>query len=140
MPALSRSLREDKLSSTHAVKLWRNNFEAGFALAPPIAVATASSLAFCGWSARSLGASGLGGRDARLFFVAAALTVGIVPYTLALMKGTNDRLLGFAKRDELTASESRESEELLKKWTVLNGVRSLLPLGAAVLTGALVLV
>lgn len=78
----------------------------------------------------------------RLFAVAAALTVGIVPYTVLLMKATNDKLLRFAKKaekEELSALEGEESVQLLRRWTLLNGVRSLLPLTGAVITGIVVL-
>lgn len=137
MPAVTKSLKEDNLSTTHAVKLWRNTFELGKGLAPPIALATASSLAFCGWTTRNIRTSGL--KDGRLFFVASVLSVAIVPYTLIFMKSTNDKLLSLAKKEELTASESQDGEALLKRWVSLNGVRSLLPLAGAVLTGVLVL-
>ncbi|KAF2627857.1 DUF1772-domain-containing protein [Macroventuria anomochaeta] len=137
IPAVSRTLKEDNLSAAHAVKLWRNNFEAGFALAPPIALATASSLASCGWAARNLRTSGV--KDGRLFWVAAALTVSIVPYTIIFMKSTNDKLLRYAKKEKLTTSESQETEGLLKRWVFLNSVRSLLPLAGALLTSIVVL-
>ncbi|KAF3050242.1 hypothetical protein E8E11_000573 [Didymella keratinophila] len=137
VPAITKSLKEDGLHSSHAVKLWKNNFELGKGLAPPIALATASSLAFCGWTAR--GVPAMGSKDGRLFFSSAVLTVAIVPFTIIFMGKTNARLLGLAKKEELTASESREGEALLKKWGFLNGVRSLLPLAGAVLAGFLVL-
>lgn len=137
VPAIMKSLAEDGLTTSQAIRLWRNNFELGKALAPPIALATASSLAFCGWSARSLGA--LGWRDGRLFFVSAVLTVAIVPFTIVSMGSTNAKLLSLAKKEGLTASEGREGEVLLEKWCSLNRVRSLLPLAGAVLTGFAVL-
>lgn len=140
IPAISRSIKEDNLPAAHAVKLWRNNYEAGFALAPPTALATAASLAFCAWTTRNLPALGL--RNGRLFWVAAALTVGIVPYTLILMKSTNDKLHRFAKKaekEELSTYEIGESEQLLKRWGTLNAVRSLLPLTGAILAGVVVL-
>lgn len=84
----------------------------------------------------------LGLRNGRLFWVAAALTVGIVPYTLILMKSTNDKLHRFAKKaekEELSTYEIGESEQLLKRWGTLNAVRSLLPLTGAILAGVVVL-
>jgi hypothetical protein len=137
IPAISRALKEDNLSAGHAVKLWRNTFEAGFALAPPIALATASSLGFCAWTARGLLTHGV--PSSRLYGISAAVTVGIVPFTIIFMKSTNDKLLRFAKKEELTASESQEGEALLKRWTFLNGVRSLLPLAGALLTSVVIL-
>lgn len=126
---------EDSLSATHAARLWRATFQAGFALAPPVAVATASTLVFAGWTARGVRDSESG--KGKWFFAAAALTAGIVPFTIALMKGTNDRLLEFAGRGvaELGKEERAEVRELLGRWTVLNGVRGLLPLAAAVVVG-----
>jgi hypothetical protein len=121
----------------YAVKLWRNTFELGKGLAPPIALATASSLAFCGWTTRDIHGSGI--EDGRLFFLSGLLTVSIVPFTIIFMNSTNVKLLGLAKKEELTASESQDGEALLKKWVSLNAVRSLLPLAAAVLTGILVM-
>jgi len=138
VPAISRSLKEDRLSAAHAVKLWKNNFEAGFALAPPIAVATASSLGFCAWSAPRLLTFGV--PNGRLFAAAAVLTVSIVPFTIVFMSSTNDKLLSFAKKEDLTTAENQESEALLKRWRYLNSVRSLLPLAGAFVTGAAVLV
>jgi len=81
----------------------------------------------------------MGFKDGRLFFASAVLTVAIVPFTIIFMGKTNARLLGLAKKEELTASETREGGALLKKWGFLNGVRSLLPLAGAFLAGFLVL-
>ncbi|KAF1932181.1 DUF1772-domain-containing protein [Didymella exigua CBS 183.55] len=137
VPAVTKSLKEDGLSAAHAVKVWRNNFDFGKGLAPPVALATASSLAFCGWTARNTRATGL--KDGRLFFLSAALTIAIVPFTIIFMGSTNAKLLSLAKKEELTASEGQDGEALLNKWASINGVRSLLPLAGAVLTGALIL-
>lgn len=136
--AISRSTKEDRLSAAHAVKLWKNNFEAGIALAPPIAVATASSLGFCAWSAPKLLTFGV--PNDRLFAAAALLTVSIVPFTIIFMGSTNDKLLRLAKKEDLTTSETQESEALLKRWAFLNAVRSSLPLAGALVTGVAVLV
>lgn len=125
------------MAASHGIKLWRKNFELGKGLAPPIALATAASLSFCGWRERGIPTTGI--RDGRLFFVSAALTVAIVPFTIFFMSSTNTKLLSLAKKDELTSSDSREGEALLKRWTLLNGLRSFLPLAGAVLAGFLVL-
>lgn len=137
MRAVTQALDEDGLPPRHAFKLWRRNFELGKGLAPPVAVATASALAFCGWTARNARVAGV--RDGRLFFVSALLTVAIVPFTIVFMRETNARLLELVKKEELSASEGRDGEVLLKKWASLNSVRCLLPLAGAVLTGVSVL-
>ncbi|OSS49898.1 hypothetical protein B5807_05813 [Epicoccum nigrum] len=81
VPTLPSAVNSGSLSAHAAVSLWAAQFRAGFALAPPIAILTASSLVFCGWSAGGSTAATTnlrGGKtDARLFYVAAALTVAI---------------------------------------------------------------
>jgi hypothetical protein len=61
-----------------------------------------------------------------MYGMAAVLTVGIVPWTILAMSGTNERLIAVAegkgKEDE------GEVGVLLGRWTALNGVRSLFPL------------
>ncbi|KAG6367966.1 hypothetical protein INS49_002166 [Diaporthe citri] len=63
---------------------------------------------------------------------AAALTVGIVPFTVFFMDATNQALLGVAAgtAGHLSAEAVRD---LLVKWRVLNLVRSLFPLAGALL-------
>lgn len=69
-----------------------------------------------------------------LYGAAAALTVGIVPYTIATMRGTNNKIIKKSEeigRQGLSAQvseeEEREVQELLARWTWLNGIRSILP-------------
>ncbi|XPS70800.1 hypothetical protein M3J09_003002 [Ascochyta lentis] len=136
IPAITQSISDAHLPAPHALNLWRNNFTAGFAIAPPTAVVTAASLAFCAL-VTPVGAQSRG--NGKLFWVAAALTVGIVPYTLLFMRGTNERLLLLAKKEELDGEEGREGVELLGRWARLNGGRCLLPLAGAVVAGVAVL-
>lgn len=80
-----------------------------------------------------------------LYGLAAILTLGIAPFTIVFMAPTNGRLLAKAEKarekgkgkekEKVVGGEANDREimELLRKWTVLNGVRSLLPLlGATV--------
>lgn len=67
-----------------------------------------------------------------LYGLAAVLTMGIAPFTVAVMGRTNGRLIELATRGEERKKEGEEEErkevgELLGRWKVLNGVRSLLP-------------
>lgn len=80
-----------------------------------------------------------GKTDAKLFYVAAALTVAIVPFTVAFMGRTNEKLLGMEAREMLSQSEGMEGVEALGRWVALNAVRSLLPLAGAVVAGVAVL-
>jgi hypothetical protein len=70
-----------------------------------------------------------------LYTAAAILVPVIVPFTIGIMKPTNDKLHAKADKYRLGASdvkEDQELEELLKRWTALNTVRSLFPLAATV--------
>ncbi|KAF2627856.1 hypothetical protein BU25DRAFT_45343 [Macroventuria anomochaeta] len=81
----------------------------------------------------------------RKFWIAAASTVGIVPYTIVVMTGKLDRLVELARRaekgggGELSASGCAEAESLLERWVVLKGVRSLFPLVGAVVAAVVLL-
>jgi len=70
-----------------------------------------------------------------LYGLAAILTMGIAPFTVLVMSGTNERLIGLSegKGDGVRGKEKedvqgREVRGLLEGWSRLNGVRSLLPL------------
>lgn len=71
------------------------------------------------------------GRGWGKYVGAAALTVGIVPFTALFMDTTNQALLGAAAGAGSLSSEA--VDELLTRWRVLNLVRSLLPLAGAML-------
>lgn len=73
-----------------------------------------------------------------LYAAAAVLTISIVPYTLTAMKGVNDRLHAIAdapleESKATVVAEKGEVETLLRKWYLLNLVRSLLPAVGCVL-------
>lgn len=72
------------------------------------------------------------GRGWGKYVGAAALTVGIIPFTAFFMDNTNQALLGVAAGGAGTLS-SEAVRELLVKWRVLNLVRSLFPLAGALL-------
>jgi hypothetical protein len=63
------------------------------------------------------------------YVTAAVLAVAIVPYTLLLMKPTNDLLHSAAAG---TGNGSVDVSSLIDKWAALNLGRSLLPLSSAV--------
>ena len=86
---------------------------------------------------KNIGIDGLvGSYQGGMFLGAAAATIGIAPFTLTAMAGTNDRLHQLAAKargkgsrsDALDALEDGESRELLDGWIVLNWIRSGLPL------------
>lgn len=69
-------------------------------------------------------------RNSRLYGLAALLTIGIVPWTLLFMNATNQKLLVKAEENVGAKDVVKDEEvgDLLRKWTTLNGVRSVLPL------------
>ncbi|KAL4893824.1 hypothetical protein BDV59DRAFT_201583 [Aspergillus ambiguus] len=130
-PAILKTIREDALPAGLGVKSWRHMYERGKAQNPPIAAATAAAFLYCAWAVRGgTSLAPLTPRNASMLYcVAAALTLGIVPYTLAAMIPTNNALIAKAQsKGELSAQESAETEPLLEKWTKLNVLRGFLPL------------
>jgi len=77
----------------------------------------------------------------RGYLAAAALAAGIVPYTLLLMRATNNALLGAAQRADAegakeadVAVQAATARQLVDDWATLNLGRALL-LSAAALVG-----
>lgn len=88
-----------------------------------------------------------------IFLVVAGLTIGIVPYTLAYMVPTNERLFTLADKVRtmggerrassskgsesdiggLTQREDEEGRRLVERWMRLNLVRGIMPLVAGLL-------
>jgi len=73
-----------------------------------------------------------------LYTAAAILTPAIAPWTILVMKPTNNRIFGKAEAygrssDDVQAKDDPELEGLLKRWMLLNAIRSLFPATAAVL-------
>jgi hypothetical protein len=68
-----------------------------------------------------------------LYCVAAALTLGIVPYTFGIMMGTNNQLMDKANSNWVADEKSSaEVESLLSRWLKLNVGRGLLPLAGCI--------
>jgi Anthrone oxygenase len=107
---------------------------ARLATGPPMAVAQfRTSYPRAAWLQGGLAAAGalagigawLGG--ARIGWLAASVLLGlVVPYTLVAILPTNKRLL-----DRTLSPDAPEAQQLLRRWTVLHAVRTLLGLAAA---------
>ena len=91
---------------------------------PTFAATAASAYLYAAWDRRQQGGIWKG------FVVAAALTVGIVPYTLLTMLPTNAALDAIVDGSRSAAQE--EVSMLVGRWGVLNLGRSLFPLAGAV--------
>ena len=66
---------------------------------------------------------------------AGGLTVGIVPYTFAMMMGTNNQLefdSTVGVKGKGNRLSKKQTESLITRWKTLNAIRSLLPLAGAV--------
>ncbi|PKX92861.1 DUF1772 domain-containing protein [Aspergillus novofumigatus IBT 16806] len=99
-PALLQSLHEKQMQN------------------PPIAAATAAVFFYLAWSVRDGTALSLvaAPNSSFLYAVSGMLTVGIVPFTLAFMMGTNRSLEAkVGSKDEIEATRT-EVESLLERW------------------------
>ncbi|KAK2740999.1 hypothetical protein FQN55_008554 [Onygenales sp. PD_40] len=137
VPSLLTSAPEAHLSPSAVAKIWRSFYDRGKTQNPPIAVVTAASFFYLGWSVRT-GAPlfrKAAENASTLYYIAGLLTVGMVPYTLAVMMGTNNKLAEKAKAVEAEPAKAMgkgdEVEVLANRWIYLNGVRSLFPLAGA---------
>ncbi|KAF1353902.1 hypothetical protein BDV97DRAFT_279548, partial [Delphinella strobiligena] len=114
------------------VKQWKKIFDSGKVVAPPLSIISAAI--FGGLAYREP----KGSAAFTLYTVAAVLVPSIVPYTLLVMKPTNDKLNEKAESLATTSLEDAAAEAgvakeetahgLLDKWITLNLGRSLLPL------------
>lgn len=134
VPALLLARSEDGLSSGAILKVWRHVYQRGHAHSPKIAILTSTAFTYLAWRAsRATGAR----VPMLLFGTAASLVTGIVPFTLVFMLPTNDALMvRTAEEDILSTTEKpdqKTTEELLTRWAILSGMRSLLPLAGGVL-------
>ncbi|PYI35345.1 DUF1772-domain-containing protein [Aspergillus indologenus CBS 114.80] len=136
VPAVVETQKDTTLPSSVVVKLWWGFYEKGKTQNPPIAAATASAFLYLAWSVRAGGPlfRSAAYNRAGLYTAAAVLTLGIVPYTILTMRPTNNALIALAQSlKDLTAADETRSRDLLAKWTLLNGIRGLLPLAGAML-------
>ncbi|KAJ5635255.1 uncharacterized protein N7484_008568 [Penicillium longicatenatum] len=129
-PALVQSQTDDHKSPSLLAKQWKALFDIGKRKNPPIAAAAATSLAYLAWSVRRGSPLYKATTYSRsgLYIAAAVLTVGIVPYTLILMDGTNHALL---KKAQSTSDADKEVSALVERWNSLNLGRSIFPLAGA---------
>ncbi|KAF7561944.1 hypothetical protein G7046_g2192 [Stylonectria norvegica] len=107
-----------------AARAWGVIFNRGIAVLPPLAVASAVGYLYAAYRTRQDGGIWKG------FAVAAALTVGIVPYTMIFLNGINYVLLDFLKGTKVL--EQGDVLRLVGRWGVLNLGRCLFPLAGAI--------
>lgn len=118
-------------------------FQSGKKQGPPLAAVAASSYWYLAWNAykTSNSTSTLGGSSSNkvaAYIIAGALAIGIVPYTLVFINGTNGKLL---KKVEETRGEKitevtvqdEGARQLVDWWGMLNLGRGMLVLGSGIL-------
>lgn len=113
------------------LKQFKHMYESGHGSVPAGTVIAATSFLALAYDSRAIGSNAWKG-----YVTVAALAVGIVPYTILLMLGTNKVLLEGADQAE-TAEEKVEAKaasmkQLLDQWATLNLGRSLMLASAAV--------
>ncbi|KAJ0415808.1 DUF1772-domain-containing protein [Aspergillus carlsbadensis] len=132
IPALLQSHHEENIPLSTITKQWRAIYEFGKARAPPIALVTAITFLSLAWGARRLAplSSGPGtGTSATTYYICAALTLAVIPWTGLAMGKTNAALIECAESGWVSDERSGEEvERLLWKWTWLNAARALFPL------------
>jgi hypothetical protein len=100
---------------------------------PPVAVVSAAAFLYLAYSVRqgsSLFRPASYSR-AGLYCTAAALVLGIIPYTAIFMTKTktNSALLDMAYSKAALSDQAKgESSKLMDRWVVVNGVRALFPI------------
>jgi hypothetical protein len=76
----------------------------------------------------------------QIYSAAALLAIGMVPYTMIFMLPTNNKLMAKAEQAAgakgAVAADDKEVIELLGKWSILSGIRSLVPLLGGVVSMA----
>jgi hypothetical protein len=132
-PSLAHSKTNDGVASITLAKQWRYVYEAGKTQNPPVAASTAAAFIYLAYSARL---SAPKSSIALYYGTAAVLTLGIVPFTLALMAPTNNKLIRYSDRsggETLMQAQNADFDQLLGRWTTLNALRSLLPLAGGLI-------
>ncbi|OWO98044.1 hypothetical protein B2J93_8269 [Marssonina coronariae] len=126
-----------QLSPRTLARQWRQTYEIGKSQNRPASALIGASFAFLAYRSRAGPRHVMG-----LYGLAALLTMGIAPFTLLAMAGTNGRLIRKSEEEGDAKESAEEGEEMkasLESWGRLNAVRSLLPLvgGAVAVIAAL---
>ncbi|OBT65091.1 hypothetical protein VE03_05229 [Pseudogymnoascus sp. 23342-1-I1] len=110
------------------LKQFKHMFAAGHDTIPAGTIVAATSLLYLAYDSRAAGSPAWRG-----YATAAVLALGIVPYTLAVMMGTNKVLLDRAEEEEeKVEAQAASVKQLLDQWATMNLGRSVLLASAAV--------
>lgn len=117
IPAISLALS----TPTLACQQWKKLYTLGRAFSPPLALISAGSFGWVWFHA-----------DQGAYAVAAGLVISIIPWTLIMMKGTNNSIASFAGHQDGEEGEAAAIKKLLDRWAALNFIRALFPLAGGV--------
>lgn len=110
------------------IKQFKHMYTAGHDSLPAGTVVAATSLLYLAYDSHTAGTAAWRG-----YVTAAVLAVGIVPYTFAVMLGTNNVLLGMAEeKEEKVEKRAAEAKILVDRWAMMNLGRTVLLASAAV--------
>jgi hypothetical protein len=113
---------------SHMFRQWACTYHYGLRIFPTMAVAT--FLLYCYTAIRKRAT----GRRWRVFAVAGATTILMVPFTWIFMAPTNNTLFRLENESKVASvANLAEAQELVIKWSWLHVVRSLFPLAGAIL-------
>jgi hypothetical protein len=142
VPALMRSQSEDHVAPVDVARSFKHILEKG-GMNPPLIAFVACTNGYLAWSYRpgSWCQRAFSDVDMVPYLAAAALTFSIIPFTMVAIipinKAMGQKAEGLRKSGSTPTGKSSatdNTQELLGKWAVRNGVRSLLALVAAALT------
>ena len=95
-------------------------YTTGATTSPPFGMLIAVAQAFCSYTAYQQSSGSW-----RIWLAAAATGLGMMPFTLAVMMPTNNKISAMAKKAEAKEEvDEQEYTALLQKWKGLNLVRS----------------
>ncbi len=123
------------------LKQWKHNFDVGKASVPPLAGICTLCFGYLAYEAKR--APNVTPRLWQIYTTSALLCIGIVPYTLAAMASTNNKLAKKAEETNALQAEDKVVEiglggesahQLVDKWATLNVGRAVMLATAAVLS------
>ncbi|KAJ3730550.1 hypothetical protein C8R42DRAFT_10801 [Lentinula raphanica] len=121
-------------AAAHASSIWHHVFNRGKSNLPPSAITSAAAFAYAAYTIPNPLQLEVIQRSRNLLGVAAALTVAIVPFTLLVMKPTNDALHAKAAAVQERSKKGMDTllddgtKDLLHRWYTLNFIRGVFPL------------
>ena len=140
VPALMRSQKEDHVAPVDVARYFKRMLEKG-GMNPPLIASVACINSYLAWSFRPSGWCQRTFPDVDMmpYLAAAAFTFSIIPFTMVAIFPINQAMGQQAeplqKRNTGSGKcTANHTQELLGRWAVRNGVRSLLALVAAGLT------